>query len=292
MASLDSAVKKAFQETGFPIEYTISPDPTWWDTNDTPTVHTVEVDGYEIVLLGELLEGFAEFSNHIAGAQQKINLSIRSAQLEILYDLIITFGFNGSEEAQFAFQYCTSGSLPKEPELLDLEKFNKAIGRVAKVEEYEDYRTRNNEQKASWSVALPIIEKNKSALLKFYIDNKSKFDAFLDNSQKLGGNRQGDIYQIAAFLRERCRFRFSSPIEVDIDHVMRHSRKTNDRILKLIENEIQGVDPKQAAVIEAIAGTNQTPDELLGNSNGSKKRGRTTPEETEPQLTTSLLQVA
>lgn len=292
MASIDVAVKKAFQESGFPLDYVISPDPSWWDKDGNPTVDTVEIDGYQIVLLGELLEGFAQFSNHIAGAQQKIGIAIRSAQLEILYELIIQFGFTGSEEAQYGFQYCLSGSVPEVSKLLSLEEFNKAVKRSATVEEYEDYKKRYNEQVNAYNAAIPIIESKKTELLRFYIANRSKFDSFMENSSLLSSSRPGEMYQIAAFLRERCRFRNGEEITVDIDHVTHHKGKTNNLILKLIENETQGIDPKQTIAVSTPVSLNLTPEEVLGNSSGSRKRKSLLTEETEDELTTSLLQVA
>jgi hypothetical protein len=325
MASITTAISKAFAQSGFPLDCDPIPNPRWFSKN----VNGIEfcnqfvevVDGYEIVRLGELVEWFAEFISVIGNAQQGMNIDMQMQRRSIFLDLIKKFGFDDATGAEIALTFCLTQNIQPRPEMLSDEQFAAANATPAQI---ENYKKRLAVSQEIYDKAITIINEKRAELVAFSEDHsfEPKIKQLITMQQTNPSQRFANIYSIAGFMKDHCKYRYEdlpdgtyaagevekylaenqllnldgtprrSEVNLDISDIMSFPRKLNEKLMAVVEKDISGAPLTKVEPLSESAPEPETEEELRGNSKGSKKQKVTSPEETEPQTTMRLLAVA
>jgi hypothetical protein len=325
MASITTAISKAFAQSGFPLDCDPTPNPKWFTKNangiEWCNQFVEVVDGYEIVRLGELVEWFAEFISVIGNAQQGMNIDMQMQRRSIFLDLIKKFGFDDSNGAEIALTFCLTQSIQPRPEMAADSEIKKA--RLT-PDQVESYKKRTTDLQATYDKAISIINEKRAELVAFSEDQsfEPKIKQLITMQQTNPSQRFANIYSIAGFMKDHCKYRYEglpdgtyepgevekyladnqllnldgtprrAEVNLDISDIMSFPRKLNERLMAVVEKDISGTPLTKIEPLSEAAPEPETEEELKGKSSGSKKQKATLPDETEPPTTMRLLQVA
>jgi tetratricopeptide (TPR) repeat protein len=323
--TIQSAIAKAFDKSDYPLEYNPAPNPKWFSKNANGIEFCnqfVEVaDGYEVVRLGELLEGFAEFSSAIGNAQQAMSIDIQMQRRAIFLDLIQRFGFDDATGAEIALGFCLTQTLRKRPEVFSDAELAEVR---ATPEQIEEYKKRVAEAQEIYDKAIAIINEKRDELISFAQDRdfEPKIKQLVTMQSANPSQRFADLYHIAVFLKGHCKYRYEdlpdgayepgevekyltenkllnldgtprrTEVDLDIPDIMNFPRKRNEKLIEIVGKDIQGAPLVKATILENATPKAETSEELEGNLKGSKRQKVTSQAEVEPQTTMSLLQAA
>jgi hypothetical protein len=325
MASITTAISKAFAQSGFPLDCDPIPNPRWFSKNangiEWCNQFVEVVDGYEIVRLGELVEWFAEFISVIGNAQQGMNIDMQMQRRSIFLDLIKKFGFDDAIGAEIALTFCLTQNIQPRPEMMGDAELETA---KATPDQVVAYKKRITDLQATYDKAIAIINERRSDLVAFSEDNsfEPKIKQLITMQQTNPSQRFANIYSIAGFMKDHCKYRYEdlpdgtyesgevekylaenqllnldgtprrSEVDLDISDIMSFPRKLNEKLMAVVEKDISGAPLTKIEPLSETAPGPETEEELKGKSNGSKKQKTILPEETEPPTTMKLLQVA
>jgi hypothetical protein len=322
MASIKTAISKAFAQSGFPLDCDPTPNPKWFPEN----VNGIEfcnqfvevVDGYEIIRLGELVEWFAEFISVIGNAQQGMNIDMQMQRRSIFLDLIKKFGFDDATGAEIALTFCLTQSIQPRPEVMSDAELEKA---KATPDQIEVYKKRIIELQATYDKAIAILSEKRSDLVAFSEDQsfEPKIKQLITMQQTNPSQRFANIYSIAGFMKDHCKYRYEdlpdgtyevgevekylannqllnldgtprrSEVNLDIADIMSFPRKLNEKLMAVVEKEVSGAPLTQVMPLSESVPEPENEEKLRGKSSSSKKQKATSPEEMEQPTTTKLL---
>lgn len=325
MASITTAISKAFAQSGFPLDCDPIPNPRWFSKNangiEWCNQFVEVVDGYEIVRLGELVEWFAEFISVIGNAQQGMNIDMQMQRRSIFLDLIKKFGFDDATGAEIALTFCLTQNIQPRPEMMSAAELEKA---KATPDQIEAYKKRIADLQGIYDKAIAIINEKKAELVAFSEDQsfEPKIKQLITMQQTNPSQRFANIYSIAGFMKDHCKYRYEdlpdgtyehgevekyladnqllnldgtprrSEVNLDISDIMSFPRKLNEKLMAVVEKDIAGAPLTKVAPLSESVTEPENEEELKGKSSSSKKQKTTSPEETEPQTTMKLLAVA
>ncbi len=329
MASITTAISKAFSQSGFPLDCDPAPNPRWFSKNangiEWCNQFVEVVDGYEIVRLGELVEWFAEFISVIGNAQQGMNIDMQMQRRTMLLELIKKFGFDDATGAEIALTFCLTQTIQRRPEMMSEAKLDEETEKnKATPEDIEAYKKRIADLQATYDKAIAIINEKRAELVAFSEDHsfEPKIKQLITMQQTNPSQRFANIYSIAGFMKDHCKYRYEdlpdgtyesgevekyladnqllnldgtprrSEVNLDISDIMSFPRKLNEKLMAVVEKDIAGAPLTKVVALSESAPEPETEDELKGKSNSSKRQKVTSPEETEPPTTMRLLAVA
>lgn len=325
MASITTAISKAFAKSGFPLDCDPIPNPRWFSKNangiEWCNQFVEVVDGYEIVRLGELVEWFAEFISVIGNAQQGMNIDMQMQRRSIFLDLIKKFGLEDATGAEIALTFCLTQNIQPRPEMMSEAELEEA---KATPDQIEAYKKRIADLQNTYDKAIAIINEKRAELVAFSEDQsfEPKIKQLITMQQTNPSQRFANIYSIAGFMKDHCKYWYKdlpdgtyepgevekyladnqllnldgtprrSEVNLDISDIMSFPRKLNEKLMAVVEKDIAGAPLTKVVALSESAPDPETEDELKGKSSSSKKQKTTSPEETEPQTTMKLLAVA
>jgi hypothetical protein len=322
MASIKTAISKAFAQSGFPLDCDPTPNPRWFSKNANGIEFCNQfvevVDGYEIIRLGELVEWFAEFISVIGNAQQGMNIDMQMQRRSIFLDLIKRFGFDDATGAEVALTFCMNQSIQPRPEVASDEEIKRA---KVTAEILEAHKAQVAAAQAIYDKAIAIFDDKKAEILEFSEDQsfEAKIKQLITMRQTNPSQRFANIYSITGFLKDHCKYRYEdlpdgtyeagevekyllenqllnlngeprrAEVDLDIADIMNFPRKLNEKLMAVVEKDISGAPLTKVMPLSESVPEPESEEELKGKSNSSKKQKAILPEETEQPTTTKLL---